>query len=140
MMASRSSLLRKLDKCLWVAQRPGDADPQAAVEGRYGDRVDEPSTTATAPDLVQCWGAYEPVPQGGSEPTDEGGRNVSTTRWILALDPQADVSAVKTIREYADPTDTTSALVREFHVKSVHLVSSFRGRDSHWEIAAETID
>jgi len=88
-MASVSALLRKLDKTLFVQRRPGDDDPAAAVNDRYGDRIDAPA--AGAVNEQRCRAAYEIIERLSGENVDPEGRNAGLAGWSIIVEPGADL-------------------------------------------------
>ncbi len=144
-MATKAALLRKLDRRLTIVRRPGDTDPADGVEDRYGNRVDQASTN-NVDDFVDCWGAAESRPTTAGEPDEFGGRDSGSTNWVLDLEPDADITRKDLVREYAtaDATtgvvDYTSAIVHEWQIRSVDLVTTFKGVASHWQIEATELN
>lgn len=134
-MATLAALLRKLDKRFTIVRRPGDSDPAAVVEDRYGNRIDNPAAASESPpDFVNCWGAAESRPTTGGELEEGGGRNAGSVNWTLDLEPDADIKRTDIIREYTDPDDYTSPVIHEWQIRSVDLVTTFKGSPSHWQI------
>jgi len=133
-MATRTDLLRKLDKRLIITRRPGDDTPAEKVEDIYGNRIDRPAAGDT--DLeVACWGAYEFQPIGSGSLEQDASNRIATT-WIIDLEPDADVRHTDVIIERADPDDSTSEVLHRFEPYVLDLVTAFNGTASHWEIRA----
>lgn len=130
------ALLSMLDRTLFLVTRPGDDDQADIVEDRYGNRVDTPANEAGEPDVVSCRGATQLREIASGEPETDGGRNSGIGRWLIFLEPTADVSRVKLIEERAGDV-TSGALLHQWQIRSSNLLSDFGGVDSHWEISAE---